>query len=491
MKLPAPLTYAIDLAREAFTYATRSSKVDARIATPNPWHERDAALIGNALTPQRLTQIILERNQGFLQSWVDLADEAREKYPHLHSQLALREQSVVETEFEVVPGKGSNTRGALRAKAAFEEVLQGWRSRQRYGLQGLSTWIAELTEAKYYGRSLHEILWTRDGRLTYPEALEKIDPRRLSLACDREESDPWGLRIWDADVPQSPFGKFYGVALSDLRLDKFLLHQPRVRGSQPTREGLFSVIVWYWLFTMWSWRDVMALAEMLARPPIIGYYAAGGAKADGTITKMNGDRAATKEDVAAARKAINAVSGALRAMIPDTIRLEALKYESPTTEPMQLMISRIIDAYISKAIHGVDSVSDLKPGARAAVEVQERTALTPWRADCRDAGEALSLAAAHFIAANPDYFGEGCPSPLVRFKTDPAKDVVAVLDGVERAQRVGMKVSRKWVHDATGIPQPQAQRDGGDVDTLKPASTTPSQRSAPQQDPPENSPEQP
>jgi phage gp29-like protein len=436
-----------------------SEKPDQAILTPNPFHTRDADFLGARLTPAELTTIIQQRNEGYLQRWVDFANEAREKDTHLHSQLALREQSVVETEFEIQPGAGSNRRAALRAVDACEELFEHWSTLGGDGEDRapLHDWLARWTGAAFYPAGLDELVWERaDGEL-YLVGCEEVAPRRLSYACDPHDSRPWALRLHDAGYSESIFSDAYGVPLVDLPQEKLLVTRRRVRGAEPTREGIFAVIVWQYLFKHWAWRDVMSLAELIGRPPVVGYYNAGGAKADGELAKGNGPRNASKEDIAALRKAINGLSGSLRAVLADTTRVDTLKYELPTT-PIQLEISREIDAAVSKAIHGVANLSDLKAGARAAVEAQERTSYTFWRSDCRIAQRNLSRLFALYIRANPQRFGAECPLPIARAKVEPAADTVAVIDGIERAQRVGIQVPRAWAHRAAQIPEPTEKR---------------------------------
>lgn len=424
-----------------------------RVAVPGPYWDRDPAMLGNVLTPRRLTSIIAERNEGYLQSWADLADECIEHDPHLFSQLTIRAQSVVETEFSVVPGAGSNQRAAARAAKFCEELVTHWQTREGEG-GGLEDWLHEWVWGKFYGRSLHELLWERDGGVIYAEGLAGIDARRLSLACDSADPDPWALRIWDADgVDQTPFAGMYGRRVSEFGPDKFLPFQPRVRGSQPTREGLFSIAAWYELFRTCSWRELMALEEQVSRPPVIAYYNAGGAKADGAQQKFNGDRQANQTERDAAARAVYAPTGALRAVLPDTVRVEALKYSLPTTDPVPILTSRECDALISKAINGVANLSDLKAGARAAVEAQERTSFTFWRADCRSVERLVGRIFARIVRANPQRFGEECPVPRYVAKTQPPKDTKAAGERIDRARGMGLKVPRKWAHQELEIPE--------------------------------------
>jgi phage gp29-like protein len=433
------------------------------LTIPAPYHDRDVAMLGNQLTPASLTSLIYERNTGDLQGWIDLANEARCKDPHLHSQLAIREQSVVETDFCVLPGKDASRKGNIvasrKAVTACEQLYEYWRTRPYAGWE---RWVAEIVGGNYYGRSLHEVMWDRTEGETRPIHLEEVKGRRLSYACDLNDPNPWALRIWDKNDPYSPFGRFYGIPLSEFHPDKFLINEPRVAGGNQAEEGLFAVVVWYWLFRTWSWRDLMALAEMLGRPPVVAYYAAGGARM-GKENEFGGSRNATSAEITAANKTVKQLTGAMRSVLPDTIRIDPLKFSLPTSDPLQLLSSREIDAMQSKAINGVANLSDLKAGARAAVEAQERTSYTFWRSDCRNVARLISWLFERYIRANPDKFGETCPAPILKAKTDPPKDRKAVLEAIAEAQGVGMKVSKAWAHSETDIPEPPEDAKPGDI----------------------------
>jgi len=425
-----------------------------RVAIPGPYWDRDPAMLGNVLTPQRLTGIIARRNEGYLQPWADLADEVIEHDPHLFSQLSIRAQSVVETEFAVEPGEGSNGRAAKRAAAACEELLAHWRDREGEG-GGFEDWLHEWTWAKFYGRACHELLWERDGGAIVVEGLANIDARRLSLACGPDDPDPWALRIWDADgIDGTPFSAMYGRRVAEFG-DKFLAFEPRVRGSQKTREGLFSVVSWFELFRTVSWRELLKLEEMASCPPVIAYYNAGGAKADGAVQKANGERLASREERDAARKVIHSPTGALRALLPDTVRLDALKYSLPTTDPVPILTSRECEALVSKAVNGVANLSDLKAGARAAVEAQERTSFTFWRADCRSVERLVTRIFGRFVRANPMRFGEGCPVPRLVARVEPPKDLKAAGERIKTARGLGLKVGKAWAHEELEVPEPK------------------------------------
>lgn len=430
---------AYDAATSAWAKANPTAAASAGLTIPAPWQERDPALLGNRLTPTVLAQIIRQRNEGHFQPWVDLGAEfLGGKNPHLLTQLGVRRASVCETRFEVRPGKGSNAQGARRAEKDFTELLARWKARQEWDLV-----LGQITQAEWWGRSLHEVLWSDEAGVMAPERVAWVHPRRLSYACALDDPEPWTLRLHDPDDPRSPFYGQYGVPISRYHADKFVLHECAPLGVHRTGEGLFAGVVWYLLMYEWSWRDLMALIELLGRPATIGYYAAGGARAAARGTAampFDGSRPASPDEVAALTSAVRSVSGSLRAVLSDTTRVEPLQHGQRAT-PLQLEAIQHIEQLISKVISGSTGVTDIVAGARAAHEVAWMQSLTFWRYDVRRVCGWFGDLARRMVAANPGRYGLGCPTPEVfspdleppKVEANPAKPGGKPADGTNDA----------------------------------------------------------
>lgn len=453
-------------ARARFRPPTSAAARTESIAIPEPWSDRDTTVFGANVTPETLAETIVRRNDGYLRQWVDLADHARRTHPHLHSQLSIREQSVVETEFEVLPGVGTNRKAARYAADACRELFAEWQRR------GWPTWVAEIVGSIYYPASAHEVTWVRDRGRVVPVHLTRIAERRLSYACDRAERDAWQLRIYDEGDPYSPFNGLYGMPLAAFHPDKFLIHEARVAGQHRAAEGLFAIVGWFWLFGLLSWRDLMRLLAFTGRPPVIGYYAAGGAKAASPggaasgVVKLDGRREATIDEQEAARRVVEAMGASMRAVLPDTVRLEALKFDTPT-QPLQILTSREVNDLISKAVNGATGASDIVAGARAAHEVGERTTETFWRSDCRRTAMVGTELFTRFVRANPDAF-RGAPTPILRAIVEPPTDRKAIAEGIRAAREAGARVPARWASELMQIPEPE-----DDEAVLEPLDTSP------------------
>jgi hypothetical protein len=419
----AAATAAIDAAVEVWT-AGRSGPASPETATaantvselvraltqPAPATERDPNILGNRLTPGLMAALIFQRNQGWTQPWIDLGGEFLQKNPHTVAQLGIRRDSVVETRFEVRPGKGSNQQAAKKAAKACDAMFTAWQCRTEHSWADL---IGNLTLAVWWQRSLHEVMWARDGREVLIDHCAWVHPRRISYAAPYGDPEPWVLRLHDPDDPLSPFSGAYGTPITRFHPDKFLAHTTQPLGLQPTCDGLFAAAVWYLLMYEWSWRDLLALIELLGRPGHIGYYNAQGAKSATPVPgtpKMDGPRFATDAEIEKLRKVVHGVSGSLRDVLPDTTRVEPLRYDQRAT-PLQREAIEHIERLLSKLINGADSISDLRPGARAAQQVMYAQSFTFWRADVRRVITSVNSLFARYVAANPGLYPANTPPP--------------------------------------------------------------------------------
>jgi 2'-5' RNA ligase len=410
-----------------------------------------STLYGSATTPEVITQAVFERNSGRLAGWHDLADHAIRSSPHLATCLLVRCDSVVETDFAAEPGPGTNRRGAQRAADATNALMAEWRR------TGLDIWLAEMVAARYYVAGLHEVLWERRGSLVAPVALRRVAERRLAYSPRKGVAGgslelgvlgPVGGRAGDT---------WAGTPVRDFHPDKFLAHETRTLGGHRVTEGLFAGAVWYWLFGVISWRDLMRLQEMLGRQPIVGYYATGGelgpSGARGVGARDGAPpRVASPEERALLRQVVNSMNISLRAALPDTTRLDKLTVDVPS-QPLHALTADRCNALLSKLFLGTTGVIDIVPGSRAAQETAYESSHTFWRSDCRYTARELTRLAAMFVRANPDYFGEACPLPEVKAQTEAAPSTKEAADAIGAALEAGVEVPRAWAHRVLKIPQ--------------------------------------
>mgnify|MGYP000101883173 CR=1 FL=1 len=416
-----------------------------------------STLYGSATTPEVITAAIFERNAGRLTGWHDLADHALRSNPHLATCLLVRCDSVVETDFLATPGPGTNRRGAQRAADATNALMAEWRR------TGFDVWLAEMVAARYYVAGLHEVLWERRSGLVAPVGLRRVAERRLSYA------PRGGLASGAMEMcVLGPVGGRYGdtwagTPVAAFHPDKFLAHETRTLGGHRVTEGLFAAAVWYWLFGVISWRDLMRVQEMLGRQPLIGYYATGGelgpAGAKG-VGRRDGQepRMATAEERALLRQVVNSMNISLRASLPDTTRLDKLPVDVPT-QPLHALTADRCNALLSKLFLGTTGVIDIVPGSRAAQQTAYESSHTFWRSDCRYVGRELTRLAAMFIRANPDRFGADCPLPEITAQTEAQPTTKEAAEAIAAAMEAGVAVPRAWAHRVLKVPAPVGEEE--------------------------------
>ena len=99
-------------------------------------------------------------------------------------------------------------------------------------------------------------------------------------------------------------------------------------------------------------------------------------------------------------------------MLADTTRVEPLRFDQRAT-PLQLEALGHLERLLSKLINYGDSVSDLRPGARAALQVQYAQSFSAWRPDVRRVCGAVSWLFERYVRANPQLFPANTPAPVL------------------------------------------------------------------------------
>lgn len=411
-----------------------------------PYNDRFQYRIGSALSPQRMTAVLRNADIGYLYDLADLLDELRETDPHLHAELFKREAAVAGAEWELRPPEGSGDAGTAVADYC-TRVLRDIESTSDTSLSFADA-LAHLMGAVYYGRSVCEVVWDDDGRA--PRSLEFVHPRRLAYATD------WRLHIWDATgvgagpmgheitPAEKAFATFPGVPLDIFPQGKFIAHRPRIRGGYPTREGIGRTVAWFAMFKKFSVRDLLAFAEWAGRGLRIGKYASG--------NDPQRPARASDEDVSVLQDALNAMSSTVSVVIPDTTELDVKS--APSNGDVHGELTRLCNAEISKAILGATLTADggSTGGNRALGEVHERVALMIARNDAASLAATLRRDLLRPMVVRR--FGPNAPVPSLAFAVDPKDSLDALSERIERAVRIGVKVSQSDARNLLGLPDP-------------------------------------
>lgn len=434
----APISRAGDAAPSALV---------ARIA-PAPFNDRYARVIGAQLSPQLVTSILQQADQGYLWGLADVLEECRERDGHLHCELAKREERVAGAPWELRPPEGSGAKGveiATWCTARLKEI-----EATNDLARDFSAAVSDMMAGDYHGRSGHEVIWRREGRWRIPTALEWIHPRRFAYATD------WRLHLWDSqgtltttdpmgptDV-DGPFGRFPGLALDLFPPGKFLIHRPRIRGTYPTREGLGRLLVWWSTFKRFSVRDLLKFAEWAGSGLRIGTYATG----KGPL----GENPCPEEDKVIGEQALQFLTSSMWASVPDTFKIDIK--DAPHDNDVHERLEALCNGEISKAVlGGTLGAEPGERGARSLGEVQERNELMIARGGVRRvAGSLKGCLLRPMVAYN---FGPSQPVPEFHAVVDPKEDQGALAKRAAIFVGMGGELGMDSTREAIGLPAPE------------------------------------
>lgn len=401
----------------------KSAKYVEPVMGPSPPRDMSLARVGSSLNPRRISSILSIADQGQPAQFHDLLNELRQKDGHLHSVLQTRESALTAAGWTIqAPAIFDESKRQLAEEAAAycREVADG--------IERFEPAIAHLTDGLYKGYSVAEVLFQKRGKHVVPVAIEPKQGRRF--AFDDAQRLRWyddGLRMYPGDDFLTTYPR------------KFLVHQPRVTGDSPTREGLGRILCWLSCFRNWAWRDWMLFSELYGKPWRI-------------VTLKRSET--QDEDEAAARQIINDATSSTALLIYDTMQLDIRWPDAPggaSSTPAPEII-RTAGADMSLAVLGqLGTTGDVQNGLGGKGDAREQVRKDLLKADDRAMGATLRSLLATTVMLGP--FPAGTPVPILSFNTEDKGDASAFLDGVEKAVRLGMQVPVSFGHDQTGYPQ--------------------------------------
>jgi phage gp29-like protein len=398
--------------------------------------------IGGNLTPQQVSQIIIEADGGHISRFVDLANEARQKDGHLHSVLQTRELAVKGLEWSIEPpekANGKEKRAARNCEAALRNS------------ENLPDLIHHLSGAgPYHGHAHAETMWKKSGRWVVPDRWKLIHPRRFIFA----QADG-SLVFTDTGIESE------AIDLIEAFPGKFIRYQPIVNGDARVREGLARILVWLALFRNWDLRDWLQLGEIGWKPWRIGKYT----------------KEADKRDIEILKRVLRTLGTTGAAAIPDTteLNIEWPKGTMPTGgRSNHRELFDCMGAEMSKAVLGQTLTTEQGDrGSQSLGNVQDRVRGDILAADA--IGEASAITR-HIVrpfyqlnegsTVRPGYF---------RFKTEDAVDLVQFTTAMKNLAGkggAGLRVPASWVRKQGGIPDPKEGEEtiGGALEEKPPGS---------------------
>lgn len=436
---------------------------------PAPFNERFAKVFGSSLTPQAATKVISMAAAGYMWALADMLDEVRERDPHLQSVLQKREMRVTSAEWELRPPDGTGKRAQTIADWCRDRLLE---IEQTDDLS--RSWhdaLGDMMGGLYHGRSVHEVIWKIQGRYAYPSKLEFVHARRCAYTTD------FRLHLWDAQgtnesiwmpttQPSSQFGEFPGLPIDGFPAGKFIAHRPRVRGVYPTREGLGTLVVWWSLFKRFGMRDFLAYLEWAGRGFRIGTYASGN-------DPVNPARA-SPDDIAAMKAALDDLSSAVSAVVPDTTKVEV--HDAPNVNDIHEKMITLCNNEISKAVllEAITTESGINGANRAGGEAEVANVLGRMLARHDSKQLAATIRRDVLRPMVQRSFGMQAPVPEIVWELEEKDSMDKLAARYKTLAEAGVVIGQAYAREQLGIPEPTEGEDtiGDKPDVAEPIGQT-------------------
>lgn len=234
------------------------------------------------------------------------------------------------------------------------------------------------------------------------------------------------------------------------------------KGGVAVGGGLGLVALWAYVLKWLAKRDWASLSAVYGKPSKIGKYKPG----------------SDPRDIAKLRSALSQLGSDAAALIPDTmvIEFEAAATVSGSAEVYERFI-RYLDEQVAKLILGASLTTGTSNtgsgGSQALGNVHNELRYDIMRADAK----LLARALRQYILkpAVEMQFGDGTPVPAYELQVEEPEDLVALANVAEKAQRLGLPLSKKGLAKRLGLPL--ADESDPD-DLLKPLQPAPANEPA-------------
>lgn len=370
------------------------------------------------LTPEGLSALFAEADEGRTMRQVELYEEMEEKDAHLGSVLQTRKLAVLGLEWEVTasPGEAHGETVAAFVRDAIKRI------------DNLEEALSALMDATGKGFSVAELIWEiRDGHALIRELRPHAQSAFTFLGLEGLPREPKLL------TSQEPI---YGEQLIP---GKFAVHHATGRAAHPVRAGAMRPCAWMYLFKNYTLKDWVIFSERFAQPMRVGKFGPG----------------ATEEDRRALRQAVFNLGSDAAAIISESTVIELLEAEGRKgSAEVYERLAAYCDRAMSKVVLGQTLTTEQSGGAYATAKVHESVR--------RDILEADSVALARTLRASVirplvEYnFGTGTKLPGFRFMHEPGGDLRELAGTYAALSSMGVQIPESHIRERFGIPSGEA-----------------------------------
>ena len=375
------------------------------------------------MDPFQLGGIIRAADAGTTLSWMTLAEEIEELYPHYGAVLSKRKRQVCQLPITVHPfddSADSIKHGDLVTDWLNSGVLQ----RALFGI----------CDGMGKGYSAHEIIWD--------SAPGRVVPAKLLYRSQRFFEFNWedGDTLWLRTA-----GGF-----ADLAPHKFLVHRHPSKSGLTIRSGLTRQIAFIWMYATFTMRDWALFCQAYGMPIRVGRYGPEASEGDKRVLW----------------RAASSIAGDVSAIIPKSMELEFIK-DTERTAGSTLYEKRLdwLDRTVSKVVLGGTAGTDAINGGHAVGREHRAAEQDVERFDAELLSNSINDQIIQPMIAFT--FGPQLQYPTLLIGRPDEVPLNDVLSGVANLAGLGLKVKSSEVRDRLGLTKPEGEDEtiGGVPDT--------------------------
>jgi phage gp29-like protein len=373
----------------------------------------------HGLTPQRLSMIFKEADQGNVIRQAELFEEMEEKDTHLGGILQTRKMAVTGLNWEVLPATDSAEDKKIAAAAT--EML-------KY-IENLEHALLDTLDALGKGFAAQEIMWELSERQIWIKDIKWIHQRRFvfyDAMCLLETPKI----ITDA----SPI---WG---EDLIPNKFILHKYRARSGATVRGGLLRPCSYMYLFKNYDIKDWLIFNELFSVPMRVGKY-----KPGASATEINALKAAVFN------MAVDAA-----AVISDSSIIELVESTRSGESRIFKELAEYCDKAMSKSVLGHTGSAESIAGKLGGEEASENVRHDLLESDAKALMKTIKFQVlAPWVMFN---YGPTKGVPVFKLHFEKEEDLAKVAEVYAALVRdAGFEgIPESHIHARFGIPTPQA-----------------------------------
>jgi len=385
---------------------------------------------GNGLNPTRLANILREADAGDPLRYLELAEQIEERDMHYVGVLGTRKRSVAQLDITV------EAASVAAEDVARADMVRAWLTRDE-----LQEELFDVLDAIGKGVSFTEIVWDTSEGQWQPLKLEWRDPRWFTFDV-RDGVTPL-LRVDGSDPLLADTDSYYrSLCAVPLPPFKFVKAVIRAKSGLPIRSGIARLAIWSWMFKAFTLRDWAIFVQTYGQPIRVGKYHAG----------------ATEADKDTLFRAVANIAGDCAAIVPEGMEIAFVEAKaSGDNSDLYLKRADWLDQQVSKAVLGQTATTDAVTGGLGSGKEHRQVQEDIERADAKALAAILNR---DLVRPWIDLeYGPQKAYPRLRIGRAEDKDIKQLVDGVERLVPLGLRVSKGWMNDQLGIPDPDANED--------------------------------